>query len=63
MKRPGYDVPHLSPAARLVVDAGLRVPVGLTRKLWYDALNLVRRSVALCCLVGTFGDRAREKGT
>ena len=61
--RHGSDDTSLSPTGLLVVAFGLRVPVGLAPKLWYDVSHPVWNTVALYLLVGSIGERVRVHGT
>ena len=61
--RRGFNGTSFSLAALPVVAIGLRVPVGLTPKLWYDASYPVWKAVALYLLVSSIGNRVRVYGT
>ncbi len=50
-----FEYGELSPAARLGVEFGLLVPVGLAHKLWYDGLCFSGGGMALYFLIARVG--------
>lgn len=60
--RQGYFYTYFSPAALLVVEMGLLVPVGPVDKLWYDAFYLGWEGVALYFLVSSVWYGVQVKG-